>query len=211
MRFFLPTLIALTLFATPVSNVMALDATTSGKPVKPIQKIEQRKNDIVQKLDQLRDKIASREAELKSKLSLFKDKKKAVSVERINTNLAGINKRRTDHMLGQLDKMASISAKLQDMMSKAKTSQDLSAVQTAITETNTAIAIAKTAVTTQAELDYTIKVSSESAVRTDAKAARDQLHKDLQAVQEKVVAARKALSAAISSAMSTMKGTDNGQ
>ncbi len=193
---------AITLFA---KGVLAEDATSGGSTIKPLvrdQRINTRIENIESKVDSriasIREKQASREAALKTKLQAFRDQRKAQVAGRVNTNLGSINKNRTDEMLKNLDRLTQILDKLEGRVNSATPDiKDPAAAKLAIATARTSIASAAAAVKLQADKDYTIQVSSETAVRKDAKTARDNLHGDLQSVRKLVIDAKQSVSNAI--------------
>jgi hypothetical protein len=175
-------------------------ATTSAK----IPKIEDKKLALTDRLEDKKDKLASRAAMLKEKLSKFRDQSKAKILDRINTELANINKRRTTQMSQNLGRMEEILGKLE---SKAGNSASASAsVMEAINSARTQIDLAKAEVASQSAKDYTVEVSSESASKVDAKKTRDQLHSDLKLAHNTVQDARKAVANAIRTVLSALGG-----
>lgn len=229
MKFFLPAILllflSLPLFLQEdyLYPIYAKDATDTSRLEKRLEKIDTKRDKAIERLDTRKERfetrietkkerIASRAAFLKEKLSKFKDKRKASIAERINDNLNKINDRRTEAMLRHLNKMSEILGKISSRLSQSTPSaQALTEAQTAISDAQAAINTAKEAVETQAEKDYTIEATTEARIRDDAKVARDSLHKDLKAVHDLVVAARKAVSDAISNSVSSLKGEGNGQ
>lgn len=201
---------SLLLLTTPV---LAEDSTTTAATRPAIQqKIETRKASIEQrrlaeasraamfgqKLEDMKAKIASREAAVKAKLQQFKDQRKASIALRVNTNLNKINQNQTDQMLKHLDKMTALLDKLEARVSS--NSPDIknpAAANQAISDAREAVANAKTAVQAQAQKDYTLQVSTETKIRTDAKSMRDQLHTDLSAVRKQVIAAKQKVADAV--------------
>ena len=171
MKKLLSLLLVLVFSLSIISPVLA-ESTTSG--VIKREKIEQKKENI-------KEKIASREAKLKEKLAKFKDQKKAARVDKINAELARINKQRTDQMLKFLDNAERILAKVPNSSSSAQAKIDE----------------ARTAVKTQAEKDYTITVTSETKVKDDAKLAHENLRTDLQALKKLITEAKQAVAKAI--------------
>lgn len=168
----------------------------------PIQKLENRlaskEAALAQKMEEIRAKIASKEAILKTRLQKFRDKRKAEIAERINTNLNRINKNRTEDMLRHLNKMSTILDKLEARVNQGKPDiKDSAKAKEAIDSARDAIASASAAAQAQAAKDYTLTVSSEAAIRAEAKAARDKLHTDLQAVRKLSIAAKQAVGNAI--------------
>ncbi len=162
----------------------------------------QRKELAQERIDNIKEKMASREAELKTKLSKFKDQQKARIAERVNTNLNMINKNQTTKMQKNLAKMTTILDKLQTRVAQ---------ITPEITSARSSIATASSAVTAQAAKDYTITVTTESKIRADAMKTRDQLQKDLKATRALVIAAKQSVAKAISINMSAKEGTPSGQ
>lgn len=160
---------------------------------------------IATKEAELKDKIASREGQLKAKLEAFKDKKKAEIAQRVNTNLNHINLNRVRAMTANLNTMDNLLTKVKTKTAeKSAGGTDVTSINTAIASADAAIAAARTALETQAGKDYSITVSTETTVHSDAKTKRDQLLADLKAVHEKVKLARKALIDAIKAAYGTL-------
>lgn len=133
-----------------------------------------------------REKVASKEAMLKEKLAKFKDKKKADRVEKINAELARINKKRTEQMLKFLDNAERILGKVPSGSSSAQAKIDE----------------AREAVKLQAEKDYTITTTSEAKVKDDAKLAHQNLRQDLLALKKLMTEAKQAVARAIREASS---------
>jgi hypothetical protein len=186
--------------AVYASRVFAEDATTSATTKKEFiqQRIDTRKENAQNRMDALKERIATREAALKARLQTFRNKTKAVIAERVNTTLGNINENQTDQMLRHLTRMSQILDKLEKRVnSGAPDIKDPSAAKEAIAQARTAIATAEAAVKVQAEKDYTIEATSESAIRKDARRSRDNLHSDLQAVRKLVIDARQAVVNAI--------------
>lgn len=132
--------------------------------------------------------------EVKQKVRQIRDEKKRMIVERVDAKIAEINKRRTDMMLAQLNKMSEILIK-----AKAR------GADTAVAEA--AIASAKTEVVAQAGKIYTVEITTEDKLKIKVGEAMKALKTDLQAVHQKVVDARKATADAIRSVRPTPKPT----
>lgn len=158
--------------------VLAKDATAPATT---------RKEKVREKVEIRKEKMSTREAALKAKLDKFKDKKKAEVVDRVNSNLNQINEKQTMQMLKHLDKMSALLTKLEARVNKG----------TSISDAKTAIASAAAAVKAQSEKDYTIQVTTESKVKTDAQKVRDQLKTDLKNVRKLVIDAKQAVGKAI--------------
>ncbi len=194
-------LLCLLLFAA--YPIIAQDATTPATTKK--ERVEQRK-------EARKDQVATREAALKEKLAKFKDQKKAQTAERINQNLNKINDRKTQNMSHHLDQMSQMLKRLETRITEAaKLGHDTSSATAALREAKGKVESAKAAVSTQAQKDYTITVTTESKIKDDAKTSRDALHTDLKAVHDQVTEARKAVSGAIRTTASTLQGVKNGK
>lgn len=201
-RLNIPKTIALLIFiaaaAFLIDPVFAKDATASTtgrgsletRKTNTLQRIDAKKQVVTDRATAIREKIASREAVLKEKLQKFRDQKKAEVAERVNTNLNKINQKQTGQMQDYLDRMSSLLDKLEARVNQASP------------DARTAIASASSAVSVQAEKDYTLQITTESRVRADAQETRDTLHKDLQAARAQVVDAKQAVANAIRAAKS---------
>lgn len=181
-------------------------------------RIDAKTQKLENRIEDIRAKIASKEAALKARLQKFKNKRKAEITERISTNLNKINKNRTEEILRHLDKMSTILDKLEARVNQGKPDiKDPAKAKTAIAAARDAIASASAAVGAQVAKDYTLTGSSEAAIRTEAKAARDKLHADLQAVRKLSIAAKQAVGNAIRVAKSgkleipNKEGTSSGE
>lgn len=173
-----------------------------------------RRENIQDRIDNMRAKIASREAILRAKLQKFKDQRKAEVAERVNTNLNRINQNQTQRMLKHLEKMTAILNRLEDRVNKGTPDiKDPAAARAAIASARSSIATASATALAQAQNDYTITVTSETTVRADAKKSRDKLHADLSAVRKLVIDAKQAVANAIRVAKSgkIKEGTESGQ
>ena len=191
MKYILPVILVAIFLMTPLYPVYAQTATNSAL--------------IGQQLRQdLATINSTRSASLKKALQRFRDQKKAVIVQRVNDTLAMINKNRTDMMKKHLQTMTDILTRLENRVNQPAT-------QEAITQAKTAIQNASQSVDTQSQKEYTIVVSSESTVKTDAQTARQNLFTDLKTTHQQVVDARQALVNAIEVAAQAMKDNKNGQ
>lgn len=148
------------------------------------------------RLKQWEEKRASKAAHLKKRLDVFKDKRKAQIAERVDKNLNQVNKNRTNAFMNQLDAMNNLSEKLSTRIASANGKNTASA-SAALSQANSAIVAAKTAVTTQAGKDYTVTVFSESTIASDVKKVRDQLFTDLKTLHTTVKSAHDALALAV--------------
>lgn len=215
------TITVATLFLILSFAVLATDTTSpSATRREQIQtriedkraQLQTRRENLATRLEERRAEIASRAAQLRTRLGQFRDQVKAKIVERINTVLDQINQRQTQQMKKHLDKMSELLAKVENRVNEASSSgQNTASASAAVTNAKEAIASASTAVDEQMGNDYTIEVSTESAVRKDAKEARDALHQDLREVRSLVIAAKQAVANAIRVTAQTLKGLKIGQ
>ncbi len=222
-----------------VAPVLAEDSTSTARPTpqnriqrtdsriaqigtnmqQKVQELEQRRlgeasraATFRQKLEDRKLKIASHEAEIKTKIQKFKDKQKAEIATRVNTNLNKINQNQTDQMLKNLDLMSSLLDKLTERInSNSPDIKNPAVANQAVADARAAIDIARTAVQVQAQKDYTINVTTETRIKVDAQTQRDQLHKDITAVRQLVIAAKQAVSNAVRIAKSGKVATPSAQ
>ena len=161
------------------------------------QKREEVKNAIEAKRQALKTTIETKREALKGRLEVVRDEKKRQAVERIYTALNAINERLTDHFLNVLDQVEDVLDRVQSRADKAKANDlDVASVQTAIDDASRAIEAGRTAVREQAAKSYSVTVTDEATLRENAKSAKEQLRKDLEAVKNVVKAARDSVRAA---------------
>lgn len=203
------TAILLLLITLPVFAQDLPAGRQESTPPAQLQKdrLEKRREAARERFNARRDKIASKEAALKERLTVFKDQRKAQATERINKNLNLVNDKRVATMRKHLQKMSELLGKLNSRVNTAKTSgKDVSEAQAAMASASASLASASAALDVQTEKDYSLNVSTESAVRQEAKASRDNLHTDLQNVRKLIVEAKQALMNAFRVAATTLKG-----
>lgn len=171
-------------------------------------RLQQRPMDLNQKFEdriaQMRQKIASREAQFKLRVDQFEDKVKAKLALKVNRVLNQINQNQTQQMNKHLNKMSEI---LDRVVTGAGGNASSSAQ---VAEARSAIETAQTAVETQAGRDYTINVSTESAIRKDAQTMRDRLRTDLRNTRQLVIGAKQAVAIAIRGLTSGNDSTGSG-
>src|SRR3989344_942080 len=212
-------LLAAFLMAYPV---LAQDTATTSRKEAVKERVEARKElvqarkeTLVERRDALKERMATKEAALKNRLANFKDQKKATAAARINTNLNKINEKQTDMMLKHLEKMSQILTKLETRVNAGKPDiKDPASARAAIADAKIQIASATAAVNAQVDKNYTVSVTSEATVKTDAQAVRNSLHTDLKSVREAVIAAKQSVAKAIRVAKSGSTGreaTNSGQ
>ena len=130
-------------------------------------------------------------------LELIKNENKKDAIERINTTLAGINKRYTSMLSTVLSKFEAILARIiEKTHDLADDGTNTAAIDADITDAETALGEAKDAITAQSEKDYTLTITDESTIREVAQAMRRQLHADLKATRAHVQNAHEAIKVA---------------
>lgn len=171
-------------------------------------RVEQRRETFEQKIEtgreEMMQKHEERSAALKEKLDAFKDKRRAQIADRVSTSLNLINEKRTTAMTRHLAKMDEILDKLQARVDSKD--GDKTEANKAIAAAQKAIEAAKNAVAEQTGKDYTLVVTDESQVKTDARTDRQSLRSDLKSTHDLIVDARKAVANAIRVSMSTLGG-----
>lgn len=141
--------------------------------------------------EELKNRIAAQKEELKKKMQAIKDNRKKEIVERVYDNVNKLNDNLTERFAEKLNQIEKVLQKVKDRTATAKSNgRDVTAVESVIVEAEGAIASARTAVEAQAGKTYEITINTEAALRTDVGAIRKALHDDLEAVRQKVVAAR---------------------
>lgn len=191
-----------TLVGTVLSTstpILAIDATSSTRPLLKKEKVEERieakKGKVETRIQNVREKMASREAVLKAKLQGFKDQKKALLAEKVNTNLNKINENQTTQMLRSLGLMTTLLNKLENRVTQSSSDiKDPASVKIAISSARNTIATTSALIKEQAEKDYTIEVTTESRVKKDAGTVRKSLHTDLMSSRKAVIDAKRAVS-----------------
>lgn len=136
---------------------------------------------------------AARET-FKENLAKIKDAKKKALVEKIDSQMANINKNRTDAMSKHLEKMNEILNRIIEKTATLKDNgKDVSAVETAIAAAQKAIGSAETAVANQAGKEYVANITYESTLKNTVGAAIKQLTADLKTTHQTVTDAKKAV------------------
>lgn len=151
-------------------------------------------DEIKKRHEELKDLREEHHALLKEKLKAIRDKRKAEIAERVDQRLNEINRNRTTSMARHLSQMSMLLEKIDARIASASASgKNTASASAALAAAESKIAQASTAVGVQAGKDYTVTVSTESALRKDVQASRDLLHTDLKATHQTVVDARKAV------------------
>lgn len=221
MKFLLPILLLVATYLTPLYPVYAMEsstsayATSSSKLKYPInEKIQEKMEMVKDHILGRKEMMASREAVLKERLAKFRDKIKAQRVERINSNLNKVSENRINAYKKHYETLLQLLTKIEDKINEAeKNGKDMTSAKSALATARTELDKAKAAIDAQAEKDYTVIVSDEATVRSDAQTARGLLATDIKSVHELVITARKSLKDVITSFLGIFGegGLTNGQ
>lgn len=173
---------------------------------------EQKREEFRQKIEdskkELKARIDAKKQELKDRLAKIKDEKKKTVVEKIDNQLDALNARRMAHFSDVLGNLAAIMEKINVRVERAAArGLDVSAVKTALTAADAAIASSKTAIANQTAKTYTIAVADEAGLRQSVGVARQALQTDLKAVEQTVRDAHKAVQKAATT-LAGIQGVD---
>lgn len=161
---------------TPAEGEAMLMSTTSENTATRNTRMEAK--------DAMKSSILAARDEFRTKVKGIKDVRKQKIVEGLDTRINEMNKKKTDWMTERLNRLSAI-------LEKAKSDANANADDVAAAET--AISEAKEAVTTQAAKDYVMEVTTETALKTDARALIKEFVTDIKAVHEKMRAAQMAV------------------
>lgn len=184
--------------------------TTADKPVeRPAVLKSNASEKVMQVKDAMKEKIADARSAFKEKLQGIKDIRKQNILENLYTRINESNSKKTTQMGERLERLTSILAKVSEMATTLQSEgKSVASLNSLITAANTAIESAKTAVAEQAAKDYTIDISDETTLKTNAREAIKQYLTDIKATFNKVLLAHRAVVKAFSSAR-TLGGNDN--
>lgn len=179
-------LLLLTLSVTINAQETATPEPLLDKQVRAQERIEKRASRAAE--------LSAKRAEFREKLQTIRDQKKQVLVQRIDTKFSTINQKRTDRWVEVLEKLSSISARLdQKIASEEAAGKDVSTAQSALESANDAIATAQSTVSSQAGKEYTIEITSETGLKLAVGKVMSQLQTDLRATHKTVVDAKQAV------------------
>lgn len=161
------------------------------------------KEKIMQAKDEMKDKVEAARTAFKEKLQTIKDGNKQQILENLYTKINERNQTRTTNMSERLDRLASILTKISENATTLKSQgKDTANLNSLITAATTAVESAKTAVSNQAAKDYTIDITTDSALKTNAKSAIKEYTTDIKSAFDQVLAAHKAVLKAFEEAKS---------
>lgn len=150
-------------------------------------KREELKNTIQERRVEAEKIITAKREELKTKLGQFKDEQKKRVTEQVSENLNKVNQNAVNRFTNNINELERALTNISTRADKATANgSDVSSVLAAIQIAKDAVELARNAVSVQAGKTYSVAISTEAKVANDLKVARDALHVDLKAVQEKV-------------------------
>lgn len=152
-----------------------------------------------ERVEAIKEEKEQRIEEFKEKIALIKDERKKALVEKITEKITNSNTRLTTKMSAALERLSSILKNLSEKAAALKANgKDTSALEEAISQAEAAVAEAKSAVTAQAEKEYSADLIDDPTLKNTIGKMVSQFRKDLRDTHKKVVAARQAISKAIS-------------
>lgn len=156
---------------------------------------EEFKETVKTKKEELENQIKTKREELKTRLEKIKDERKKQAVERIDQQIDALNAKMVKHFSNVLEKLEEMLVRISERADKASNERglDVSVVRSAVDKAKTAIASARSAIEVQSGKTYTIKITTETTLKTDVGKARQALSADLSKVKDAVKAAQSAV------------------
>lgn len=137
-----------------------------------------------------KEEMAAKREEFKKKIEEMKDTKKKEGVERIDEKINNLNEKHTVRLSGFIENVMRVLTNLQKRADALKAKGvDTTSINTMITDAETALKDAQTAVDAQAAKSYTMDITDEATVKTSAQDLLTQFRTDLKALHEVVKAA----------------------
>ncbi len=160
---------------TPKDGEMMLMSTTAEEGESEDTTTTTTATDRMEAKSTMKAAMSEARTAFKEKMQGIKDAKKLKIVEGLDTRINEMNKKKTTWMTERLTRLSSI-------LSKFTTTGDPDDV----VDATAAIEAAKTAVTAQAAKDYVLEVTTETALKTNARALIKEFITDMKAVNEKI-------------------------
>lgn len=188
----LPSVRASRVLGTKISRDTSVNLSIAAVDVDNSDDVDFPRSDAMQETkDARKAAIEAAREEFREKLAEIRNVQKRRILERIGDRLDQINDRWTTHFDNVLSRLGEILAKIGTRADKLEgDGQDVALVRQAITDAETAIALAQGVVDSQAENSYVIDITDEASLKDDFKAVRDILHSDLTATRDEVRTAR---------------------
>jgi len=161
--------------------------------------------DLKTRKDSTKADFESRREEFKNKVQSIRDERKRDLLQKINDRLSSLNERMTGQLSELVDRIEGMLQRILARVNALETEIDLADVRAAIGGAEVAIAEARSAIADQAGKIYVIDITSEEALRADAKAAKDALQGDLRRTRESVRSAHEAVKS-VGAALARLRG-----
>ena len=198
-RLFTISVLILSLFIlfTALSFAQETNTTETAlqqRPVRTAQVKEDIFERIAEKRAEVKEKNAIRKAEFSERVEEITDEAKKAAVERINTALETINENKTTRWATALDKLSEILERIKTKLEALEAEgSDISAATELVTNAESAIASATTAVEAQAGKTYTLEIEDEQTLGQVVRSAIQQFKTDLRTTLAVVTGARDAV------------------
>lgn len=190
-RFITATLTSSLILVSFTQVAIAQTTTPSATPTETVVKVTTTPSTLAPGRPGQTSVTTGKKAAFMEKLATIKDAQKKTLVEKIDTRVGEINQKRTTQMSQALMFMNKILTELASKAVLAKTQgHDTTKLNLAITAAQTAVKSAETAVATQAAKEYTITITTESALRTTVGATTRTLQTDLRNTHASVANAK---------------------
>lgn len=146
------------------------------------------------KREEAKQQLETRREEFKKSIETVRDERKKQVAERIFSDVNSLNAKAVENLKKATDQIEEVLNRVFSRAEKAAANgNDIIGVTAAGESAKTAIREARAAIETQVSKTYSVAVSSEEILRANLKQIRDQLHFNLEAVKNKVKAARDAV------------------
>ena len=198
-RLFTISVLILSLFIlfTALSFAQETNTTETAlqqRPVRTAQVKEDIFERIAEKRAEVKEKNAIRKAEFSERVEEITDEAKKAAVERINTALETINENKTTRWATALDKLSEILERIKTKLEALEAEgSDISVATELVTNAESAIASATTAVEAQAGKTYTLEIEDEKTLGQVVRSAIQQFKTDLRTTLAVVTGARDAV------------------
>lgn len=177
--------------------------TSTPTPAKTTNPRVQAKDAMQEAKDEMMEKTSEARDAFKERIKEIQDAAKQTILEKIVDRINSNNQNKTMKMSERLERLTSILTKVSEMATDlAENDVNVTTLNRLITAANTAIETAKESVSEQMEKEYLVDITTDSALRTNARATIQEYITDIKAVFQDVVAAHRAVVQAFSTAKS---------
>lgn len=190
---FLVVFLNVAILLTPSMALAQVAVTPSPTTTMRNQRSAQRQQLQTQR-EQLKTTIEQQREAFRTQLNKLRDEKKKQIIERLDGKLASLNQNATTRMNAAVEKMATISARVQQELINLKAQGvNTASAEAALTQAEAALASASAAVNAQATKTYTFKLTTDINARANVGQTVSLLRQDLRKTHATVVAAKQAL------------------